>query len=118
MQHSLTQCAAFGTYVDEEREQRLEWTLIHQEYVKLVESVIEEALAATGATSADLFVVLRDFRGRGANAFLARFTALEDYDMFCEFMAEWSALSDWQRAHVDKSNARRAIEAIGRGTDR
>ena len=87
---------------------------IHQQYVKLVEGVIEAALAQTGATSADLFAVLRDYRGHGADAFLRRFIALEDYEMYCEFMAEWSTLTDWQRKHVDKSAARRAIEMIGR----
>ena len=109
-----TNCYAFNEYVDEEREQRLEWTVIHQQYVKLTEGVIEAALAQTGATSADLFAVLRDYRGRGADAFLRRFIALEDYEMYCEFMAEWSTLSEWQRKHVDKSMARRAIEMIGR----
>ena len=78
------------------------------------EGVIEAALAQTGATSADLFAVLRDYRGHGADAFLRRFIALEDYEMYCEFMAEWSTLTDWQRKHVDKSAARRAIEMIGR----
>jgi len=109
-----TNCYAFNEYVDEEREQRLEWTVIHQQYCKLTEGVIEAALAQTGATSADLFAVLRDYRGRGADAFLRRFIALEDYEMYCEFMAEWSTLTDWQRRNVDKSMARRAIEMIGR----
>ena len=66
----------------------------------------------------DLYAVLRvaiaSRDSTAADAFLTRFAHIEDYDEFCTFMGEWSTLSMYQRMHVNKDNARRDIEKLGR----
>ena len=78
-----TVCDSFGEYV-EEREQKLEWQTLYNEYVARIERIIEETLQQHGATSADLFELLKAARqDRKANIFLDRFLAIESYDEFC-----------------------------------
>ena len=107
------QCDAFGSYI-EDREQKLEWQTIYNEYVARIEKIIDETLQLHGATSADLLELLQAARqDRKANLFLDRFVAMQSYEEFCEFMGEWSTLTMWQRQNVNKDGARRQISELG-----
>ena len=107
------QCDAFGSYI-EDREQKLEWQTIYNEYVARIEKIIDETLQLHGATSADLLELLQAARqDRKANLFLDRFVAMQSYEEFCEFMGEWSTLTMWQRENVNKDGARRQISELG-----
>jgi hypothetical protein len=107
------QCDAFGSYI-EDREQKLEWQAVYNEYVARIEKIIDETLQLHGATSADLLELLKAARqDRKANLFLDRFVAMQSYEEFCEFMGEWSTLTMWQREHVNKDGARRQISELG-----
>ena len=108
-----TQCDSFGSYI-EDREQKLEWQTIYNEYVARIEKIIDETLQLHGATSADLLELLQAARqDRKANLFLDRFVAMQSYEEFCEFMGEWSTLTMWQRENVNKDGARRQISQLG-----
>ena len=107
------QCDEFGTYI-EDREQKLEWQTVYNEYVARIEKIIDETLLLHGASSADLLELLKAARqDRKANIFLDRFVAMESYEEFCDFMGEWSTLTMWQREHVNKDGARRQISELG-----
>ena len=83
-----TRCDEFGDYV-EGREQKLEWQTLYNEYVERIEKIIEDTLQQHGATSAELYELLKAARqDRRANIFLDRFLAIESYDEFCFFMGQ------------------------------
>jgi hypothetical protein len=107
------QCDEFGTYI-EDREQKLEWQTVYNEYVARIEKIIDETLLLHGASSADLLELLKAARQDGkANIFLDRFVAMGSYEEFCDFMGEWSTLTMWQREHANKDGARRQISELG-----
>ena len=55
------QCDEFGTYI-EDREQKLEWQTVYNEYVARIETIIDETLLLHGASSADLLELLKAAR--------------------------------------------------------
>ena len=74
--------------VDDDGEQRLEWSTLHAEYCRLVEGKVEMRLKLIGATGDDLYRLLADVQGndKRADSFLKKLLAMSDYLDFCEMM--------------------------------
>ena len=71
-----------------EAEQQLEWTAVFNEYVKLVEGAVSEAMEDLECTEDELFHYARQWHAESGQAerLLARLLAFSDYHTFCKMM--------------------------------
>ena len=99
-------------------EQQLEWTILHNEYVSLMEQQIEEQVGRSGLlTSERLFALLREVGGTDerANAFIARVLSMGDYHAFCRLMddraAEAFALQQFKEQALSRQRQMTQLDA-------
>lgn len=72
-----------------DREQHLQWTALHSEYVEQVESIIAEALMQLRCTTEEVYDFARAHSGgTAATALLTRLVATSDYAVFAQLMHE------------------------------
>ena len=85
-------CASFEGY-QREGEQLLEWTVLHAEYVGMVEAGIQDTLAGLQCSAEMIFAYAERYGGDPkADKLLARLLALSDYHAFAEMMRHSHAM--------------------------
>ena len=85
-------CPSFAGY-EREGEQMLEWTIMHTEYVGMVEAGIRETLSELNCSAEMIFAYAERYGGDPkADKLLARLLALSDYHAFAEMMRHSHAM--------------------------
>ena len=102
-----THCNTFEGY-SAGGEQQLKWTILHGDYVRLMEERVEEAVTSSSLHSSDqLYSLLKQVVGRDdrAGAFISRVLSMGDYSLFCSMMAsslaEARAMEQFKKKSLD-----------------